>query len=80
MWIMLVTFLFYANPQDRLSNAALATAEFSGKERCEAARTAYLGQFTAISDELNTIARNRIVQGTIPHQNGISVTALCVQK
>jgi hypothetical protein len=80
MWIMLATFFFYANPQDRLSNASLATAEFSSKERCEAARTAYLGQFSAISDELNAIARNRITQGTIPHPNGMSVTALCVQK
>jgi hypothetical protein len=80
MWIMLVTFFFYAAPQDHISNAALASAELTSKENCEAARKAYLDQFTDITDEINKMARQGVQGGTFGPPAGTSVTALCVKK
>jgi hypothetical protein len=80
MWIMLITFLFYASPQDHASNASLSTAEFSTKESCEGARDAYLGQFTKITGDVNEQARASVESSVLREPIGISVTALCVRK
>ena len=38
MWVMLITFFFFANPGNLASNASISTAEFSSEATCEAAR------------------------------------------
>jgi hypothetical protein len=80
MWIMLVTFFFYAAPHEHISNAALTSAEFTSKESCEAARKVYLDQFAAITSEINHLTRQGVQGGTFARPAGISVTALCIKK
>ena len=80
MWVMLITFFFYANPVSRESTVSLATAEFSSQATCEAARQKYLAQFSKDVDMINTTAGQGISSGTLMGPNGMTLTALCVKK
>jgi hypothetical protein len=79
MWIMIITFIVWSELQESGSTATIATAEFSSKASCEAARTAYLGQVKQITDPFNDLANNRWKQGSAG-RHAIECTALCVQK
>ena len=80
MWVMLITFFFYASAQARASTATVATAEFSSAATCEAARKQYLAQFAPMVDRVTAGAQSAIAGGTLQAPNGIIATALCARK
>ena len=58
MWIMLVTFLHYAVVGH--FSPALESVEFTSKENCEHARTAYLAELAPLAAQLNDAIKQEL--------------------
>ena len=78
MWIMLVTFLHYAVVGH--FSPALESVEFTSKESCESARTAYLAELTPLAARLNDAIKEELKSVLMKPPNGVIISAICVAK
>lgn len=76
MWIMLVTFLHYAVVGH--FSPALESVEFTSKENCEHARTAY--RISAPCRPMNDAIKQELKTGPMKRPNGVIISAICVAK
>jgi hypothetical protein len=73
-----VTFLHYAVVGH--FSPALESVEFTSKENCEHARTAYLAELAPLAAHLNDAIRDELKNGLIKPPNGVIISAICVAK
>ena len=78
MWTLIITILFYGDPVVGKFSPALSTAQFKSKNKCEAARTAYLSEVKPTVDQLNTAISDEKKVGQIKGPNGVLLSAICV--
>jgi hypothetical protein len=73
---MLVTFLHYAV----VGHFSLESVEFTSKENCEHARTAYLAELAPLAAQLNDAIKQELKTGLMKPPNGVIISAICVAK
>jgi hypothetical protein len=79
MWIMMITFLLYADPEiGAMFSPTVTSVQFSSEERCKAAREEYLKDLNPVREAIERTLGEKEKAGELNGPNGVIISALCV--